>query len=434
MPCIGQTHRVRISTALFLCPALVLVTACSRVEGDVPPREAPRAVPTPQDARAPARPASRAIVRMAAIGDVLPHKRVKRTARLRARSEGGRDVNHMGFDAIFGELRATITPFDIATYNMETPVTREAYRPHIPLRFWTPPGMPQALEAVGFDVAVCANNHQLDQGRDVIGESIAHMRDARLLTVGCGKTLAEAATPVIIERNGIRVGILAFSRLLNAYDPRVRDQPGIPQILFWYDFGDEGREVLDAVRALRARDDVDVVVVNAHWDREYITTPHAITRGIARQVIDAGADLIIGHHPHVLQPAERMTAADGRRAAVVYSLGNFISDMCPGRSPSDVCERRLGAIAIATFARDPGERAALSDLGFSATWTEHRDGCSDSDPEVDHCVLPIVIDAELARLRAMPPPVSEDVQARIDGYERRRTRILRHMGPHGAWE
>jgi poly-gamma-glutamate capsule biosynthesis protein CapA/YwtB (metallophosphatase superfamily) len=424
---LGQTPLVRSRyTALCL---LSLACACSRVAGEAPARPA---TSPPRSAPAQAEASRRATVRLAAIGDVLPHKRVKRTARMRARTEGGRDLNHMGFDAIFGGLRETIEPFDIATYNMETPVTRDAYKPPMRLRFWTPPGMPQSLEAAGFDVAVCANNHQLDQGRDALPESIGHLREARLATVGCGSTLREAAEPVILERHGIRVGILAFSRILNAYDPRIRDRPEVPQILFWYDFGDEGREVLDAVRALRASGRVDVIVVNAHWDREYVTSPLPATRGIARQVIEAGADVIIGHHPHVLQPGEYMRAADGRRAAVVYSLGNFISDMCPGRSPSDLCERRLGAIAMVTFTRDEAGRTALSDVAFEPTWTEHRDGCDDADPVEDHCVLPVVLGPAIARLRALPGPADEDRQRLIDGYTRRRDVILRHMGPHEA--
>lgn len=392
-----------------------------------PPRPEPAPAPAPRRASS-----GEARVTLAAIGDVLPHKRVKRTARIRARA-GGPGAEHMGFSAIFGGLRETIAPFDVATFNMETPVTEGEYKPPMRLRFWTPPGMPQALEAAGFDVAICANNHQLDQGRDAIAESIRHLRAARLGTAGCGTTLAAASEPLIVERGGLRIGILAFSRILNGYDPRIRDMPSVPQILFWYDFGDEGREVLEAVRALRARADVDVVVVNAHWDREYVTTPLAATRSIARQVIDAGADLIIGHHPHVLQPAERMRAADGRRAAVVYSLGNFISDMCPGRSPGGLCERRLGAIAVATFVRLTDGRAGLADLTFEPTWTEHRDGCADDDPVVDHCVLPLVLSRTIAQLRARPSPTEDDL-ARLAGYERRHAHILRHMGPHGAWE
>ena len=355
------------------------------------------------------------------------------------RNADGSDANNEGYNAIFGSLHGLLDGYDVATYNMETPVTREDYLPPAFKRFRALPGMPRALHAAGFDVAVCANNHALDQGRDGLRESIANLRDAGLRTVGCGASFAEASAPVIVEANGIRIGILAFARISNAYNPADRARPAIPQVLFWYAFDDEGSEVLDAVRALRASGDVDVVVVNAHWDREYASYPLASTRAIARAVVDAGADLVIGHHPHVLQPAEWTTASDGRRAAVVYSLGNFLSDMCASLSPHSTCDRRLSAMAVATFGKGPDGRGALDGLAIVPAWTAHGSHCPGEPEPTYHCVRPVLVPSELDALRgrasASEDPASPALLATIAGYERSRDAMIRaFMGPHPSGE
>ncbi|MFO0692198.1 MAG: CapA family protein [Polyangiales bacterium] len=424
-------------SSCLVAALLAFAAACGRdaraAEAVEPaPGARPRAT-APSTGAPPARHATRAT--FAAVGDVLPHKMTKATARWRAAKDpGGNDANNEGYDATFSALHGVIDRFDVATYNMETPVTREDYLPPARLRFRALLGMPRALRAAGFDVAVCANNHALDQGPNGLRESYANLHAAGLRTVGCGPTFGEASEPVIVEANGIRIGILAFARILNAYNPATRTRPDVPQVLFWYAFDDEGAEVLRAVRALRARTDVDVVVVEAHWDREYQASPLGETRSIARQLVEAGADLVIGHHPHVLQPAEWARAPDGRRAAVVYSLGNFLSDMCASLSPASTCDRRLSAVAVATFAREADGRAGLADLEILPAWTDHRSGCPGEGGEARHCVRPVVVADELARLRdelaTAPAERRPRVEAEIAGFERREAMIRAFMGPH----
>lgn len=434
-----RAPRMNIPTyRLFAFSILALTSACGR----------PDRAPSPAVAHAQAAPVTPRIdaavtgpdvtVRRAtlgSVGDVLPHLMVKGAARARARrGEDGSDLNHRGYADVMSALAHTVTRYDIASFNMEAPVADENLLPHVRLRFHADRPMPRALFDVGFDVAVCANNHAFDQGNDGVLQSVRNLRASGLKTVGCGGTQAEAAEPLIVEANGIRIAILSFARILNAYNPARRTRPQDPQVLFWYADDPTGSEVLEAVRSTRARDDVDIVVVNAHWDREYVPTPAATTRQLARQLIDAGVDLIVGHHPHILQPAEWMTASDGRRAAVIYSHGNFVSEMCAGRAPLDMCDRRLSAISVATFEKRGDARAVLADLTFEPAWMDFRALCPGETEARTGCVRPVIVSEEITRLEqavsVAGASVPESLALELRGFILRRDAILRFMGPH----
>lgn len=374
---------------------------------------------------------------LASVGDVLPHLMVKGAARARAqRGADGRTDNHAGFAEVMRGLRGALDAYDVASFNMEAPVVEAPLLPHMRLRFFAPLGLPAALREVGFDLAVCANNHAFDQGAEGLVQSQRNLRSVGLATTGCGPDLATASEPSIHEVNGIRIAVLSFARLLNAFNPARREHPERPQALFWYADEPEGSEVLEAIARTRARSDVDVVVVNAHWDREYQPMPLGETRRLARKLVDAGVDLVVGHHPHILQPAEWLTASDGRRAAVIYSLGNFVSEMCASRAPLDVCDRRLSAISVATFEARDGEPARLADLGFEPAWMDHRAACPGETEPRTGCVRPLVVARELERLRtelasvAPGSPEAEALRREQRGFEVRRDVILRFMGPH----
>jgi poly-gamma-glutamate synthesis protein (capsule biosynthesis protein) len=365
---------------------------------------------------------------LAAVGDVLPHHAIKEAAR--ARSGQSNDTD-MGFDALFSDVADQLKKYDLALFNMEGPITERAYTPAAPLVFWAPPGLAGALHRAGFSVAILANNHALDQGKQGLVETLAHLRQARLAVIGAGANFAEASRGLIIEKKGIRFGVVAFTTLLNAYSRQMRRQTGEPQVLFWHGWGDAGAEVLAAIKAMRARTDVDVVVVSAHWDAEDATRPSTYTRAIAQRVIDAGADVIIGHHPHVLQPVEYHTAADGRRALVIYSLGNFVSNMCPGFYPSSTCEERLGAIAELTFSRRGRERVRLARVAFLPTWTEHEPRCPGETRAAYRCIRPILLERRIQitqqRLATADRTGAREMNAVLRGDEMRRELIRQRL-------
>lgn len=167
------------------------------------------------------------------------------------------------------------------------------------------------FQEMGIDLVTLANNHALDYGRDALLDTIDILDGAGILHVGAGKNLAAAAQPVILEASGKRIGVIGASRVV----PEVswgagREQPGM---LLAYD----SSRLLAEIRS--ARETTDLLVVYLHWGIEREDIPKDYQRELGKSCIDAGADLVIGSHPHVLQGIEYYNGKP-----IVYSLGNFV--------------------------------------------------------------------------------------------------------------
>jgi poly-gamma-glutamate synthesis protein (capsule biosynthesis protein) len=157
-----------------------------------------------------------------------------------------------------------------------------------------------------------ANNHAGDYGRAAFVETLAHLEAAGIRPVGGGRDLTAAHAPLWIERGGLRIAVLAY----NEFKPRAfeagPDWPGVA----W----SEDSQVLADIRAARAAG-ADLVIPFMHWGWEREPAPGERQRQLARAMIDAGADAVVGGHPHVTQGAEYY-----RGRLIVYSLGNFVFD------------------------------------------------------------------------------------------------------------
>ena len=163
-----------------------------------------------------------------------------------------------------------------------------------------------------FDALAVANNHSGDYGKAAFLETLAQLDRAGIPYFGGGRDLSAAHAPLWIEKNGLRIALLAY----NEYKPRAfeagPDWPGIA----W----SEDSQVMSDIRAARAAG-ADLVIPFMHWGWEREPAPTERQRQLARRMIDAGADLVVGGHPHVTQGAEYY-----RGKLVVYSLGNFVFD------------------------------------------------------------------------------------------------------------
>ena len=163
-----------------------------------------------------------------------------------------------------------------------------------------------------FHAMSVANNHSGDMGRAAFTETLAHLHAAGIRVVGGGPNLAAAHAPLWVEKHGLRIAVLAY----NEFKPRRfeagADWPGIA-------WSEDGRVLAD-IRAARAAG-ADVVIPFMHWGWERETTPSARQRELARRMIDAGADAVVGGHPHVTQGADLWHGKP-----IVWSLGNFVFD------------------------------------------------------------------------------------------------------------
>jgi hypothetical protein len=167
------------------------------------------------------------------------------------------------------------------------------------------------IAALGMDVVSQANNHSMDYGGDSLAITRAGLRRRNVATVGTGGNLAEAGSPVIIERKGTKVGVLAYASThhwVGAYAAGLAS-PGVAPL--------EIQEVEGAVKELAG--EVDCVVVSMHWGKEFLSYPPPENVSVAHRIVDAGAKIVLGHHPHVVQGIENYQ--DG---VICYSLGNFV--------------------------------------------------------------------------------------------------------------
>jgi len=161
------------------------------------------------------------------------------------------------------------------------------------------------------DAVTLANNHSGDYGREAFADMLGLLERAGIGQTGGGRNLAEAHQPLLIERQGLRLALLSYNEFMPRSFEADHDAPGIA----W----SEDEQVVDDIALARTRHRADLVLVFMHWGWENEPTANARQRELARRVIDAGADAVIGGHPHVTQDIEIH-----RGKPVIYSVGNFI--------------------------------------------------------------------------------------------------------------
>ncbi len=162
-----------------------------------------------------------------------------------------------------------------------------------------------------FDAMALANNHSGDYGREAFAEMLGLLPAAGLQFFGGGNNLTEAHTPLIVERKGLRIALLGYNEFMPRSFEADYDAPGVA----W----SEDEQVVADIRAARSRYRADIVIPVMHWGWENEPLANSRQRALARTMIDAGADAVIGGHPHVTQDTEQY-----RGRPIVYSVGNFV--------------------------------------------------------------------------------------------------------------
>lgn len=226
--------------------------------------------------------------------------------------KAGELLDKKGYDYSYAALDGLFKKDDLTVVNLETPVTTGGVGAVD--KQYVFKGAPEALDALkkaGVDAVNLANNHTLDQGEDGLKDTLSHLAAREIPYVGAGLNSKEAYSAQYFERNGIKIALLGFTRVIPKSDWMAgKNKPGLASV---YD----SAEGLKAIA--QAKKQADLVVVVVHWGKERIEQYDSTQQTLGHSFIDAGADLVIGGHPHVLQGIEPY-----KGKWIVYSTGNFI--------------------------------------------------------------------------------------------------------------
>ncbi len=287
----------------------LLLAACSNAASHKSPSAvgstatAPAATATPLPPTA--TPTPTRTVTLAAVGDIML-----------ARSIGERVLSD-GPPVVFAGVEPHLSSADLTVGNLETSISHEGAPAAKGYTFRAPPATAASLGAAGYDVVSQANNHALDYGAEALADTRRLVEAQGVDVVGAGPDLAAATKPAIIERNGLRVAVLGFvnTQAEGSYDQANWAATATTAGVAWA----TPEAIRTAVQSAKA--EADIVIVMLHAGVEYDAAPTPEQEMLAETAIDAGASLVLGAHPHVLQP---VVEYDG--GVIAYSLGNFVFD------------------------------------------------------------------------------------------------------------
>lgn len=282
--------------------AIIMVSGCQQsllLEAEqVLPQPEEQAIPETGDVR----------LSLIAVGDIML-----------ARGVGTR-ISKNSVDYPFEHVRDIISGADLAFGNLETTLATTGTKlPGKQIWFRAVPEAAQGLKRAGFDVVSLANNHILDYDTPALMETIHTLENRGIGFVGAGENLSRARQPLIVIKDGLRLGFLAYNEFYNYYWSTAykRTFEATDQIAGTAPM--KGEIIEEDIKKLRGL--CDILVVSLHWGIEESNSVTGKQRELAHNIIKWGADLVLGHHPHVLQGIEFYNGK-----LIAYSLGNFVFD------------------------------------------------------------------------------------------------------------
>ncbi|WP_458413172.1 CapA family protein [Schinkia sp. CFF1] len=244
--------------------------------------------------------------RLVGIGDILIHGIVYKDAKT---------ANGYSFKPMLAQVKPFIENADLAFANEETMIGGSQLGLSTYPTFNSPFEVGDALKDAGVDIVSMANNHTLDRGEKAIQNAIQHWNKIGMTYTGAYKNEEDKNVIRTLKANEITFSFLAYTYGTNGI-PLPKGKPYLVNLI---NLENMKKDIAEA------KSISDVVVVSVHFGNEYQRVPNENQKALVKELANAGADIILGHHPHVLQPTEWIERQDGRRTFVVYSLGNFLS-------------------------------------------------------------------------------------------------------------
>lgn len=249
-------------------------------------------------------------VTLTAVGDILLHGRVY---------GGLKKKDNFTLNEQLSNVKKLIGQTNLTVANLETPMAGIEFGLSGFPKFNAPIEIGYALKDLGVDIVTLANNHALDQGEEGLLKTIENLEKIGLNYDGAYKSLEDSETLRIYHYNGLKVCFISYTTHINGV--------AIPKKTYLVNTQSSTSilKICKLLRKIKKERIADVIIFNFHFGEEYHLNPTDTQKQIAASLSDAGADVIIGHHPHVLQPPEWIENSRGHKTFVAYSLGNFFS-------------------------------------------------------------------------------------------------------------
>jgi hypothetical protein len=274
-------------------------------------------------------------VRLAMLGDILLHLRL---------------AQYKDFTSSFKFVSPIMQSYDYLIANQESLPVGNKYALSGYPQFSSPPHIIRDMQNAGVDMVTIANNHTVDKGEGGVRTLFENLESYHMPYVGAYQSNEDAMQHRVIELGSIKIGMLAYTYGTNGlYLPK-----GSPFIINYFD---EAKMTADIERLKK---EVDVVAVSMHWGTEYVTHENDYQRHMTNVLNQAGADVVFGTHPHVLQPYKRVVNEQGHETHVFYSLGNFFSTILI------VPDTMIGGIGSLEITKE-GETVSIGNPQFDAT-------------------------------------------------------------------
>ncbi|CAD5977697.1 Capsule biosynthesis protein CapA [Planktothrix tepida] len=338
----------RLITFLLTSSFFVLIGGCDRNTTQTKQSEAVAEVTATQ----PPKPYTKE-AELVAVGDIMMHG---------AQIKSGYDptTKTYNYDNFFTEVKGILSSGDWVIGNLETTLSGpETGYTGYPL-FNAPDPLADAIKKAGFNIISTINNHSLDRGEKGVLKTLDNVKKRGLIPIGTATSAKESAKITIVEKNNISMAILGYSYGTNGI-PIPKGKNYLVSLI------NPQKITQDITKARQAG--VDIVTVILHFGVEYQRQPNGEQKALVKQLVNAGADIILGSHPHVVQPYQIIEktgkSEKPKKAVVIYSMGNFISNQREKY-------RDLGVICkVKVLKNFPDETTEIKEIKAIPTWV-HR--------------------------------------------------------------
>lgn len=272
------------------------------------------------------------------------------------------------FSYMYTDIADIIASYDVSFVNQETVMAGKSFGYSAYPEFNTPQDLGRNLAEIGFDVINIASNHMLDMREQGLRNTINFLRQQDVLMVGGYDNEDDFYDIRIIERNGVKIAVVGFTYGTNGGNEA--NSLMIPYIYQknYYRYG-ANEQLVDSEKITRwikkAKEEADVVVVSMHWGEEYTQKPSSEQKRLAKIICDNGADIIIGHHTHTLQPIEWIKSDNGNKTLCLYSLGNLVSQ-------TDEVISLAGGLATFDIIFNEVDGVRIENISFIPLVTDYR--------------------------------------------------------------